>query len=147
MGRKYTSSDNERVVVSGDKSRTVSAPMKLSEYLTGYGDWLDYKMFAEIERHGGALVLKKRMSKNDTQETAHVLDFFRHYGGRGMLKFRCSGGYTDMKFLRAREEMQYQVYLKKLSSRLLYHVLTPDVVEVSSVSMNKVVLSRPFYKV
>lgn len=47
------------MVLIGDKGNKVSAPMKVSDYIDGYGDLLYSKRFAEIERHGGALVLQE----------------------------------------------------------------------------------------
>lgn len=51
---------------------------------------------------------------------------------------------TDIPFVRAREDVQYNFYLTKLLSRPLDPVITPDVGETSSVSMNEFVSSRPF---
>lgn len=63
-----------------------------------------------------------------------------------MLNFRCSGRQTDMPFLRAREEIQYEVDLTSFVGRLLDRLLTSDVGEVSSVGMSKVILGRSFHK-
>lgn len=112
-----TSNNGDLNVVLGDTGNTLSVPMTLSAYLTGYGDRLSSKRFAEIERQVGALVLQ-----DDNVKELHTLEWaflrrWKHCVCRGVLMLRCSGLHTDIPFVRAREE--YEVYLTNFLSRLL----------------------------
>lgn len=46
------------MAVLGNARNKVTAPMKVSAYLTVYRDLLYYKRFAKIERQGGELLVQ-----------------------------------------------------------------------------------------
>lgn len=148
--------------------------MEVSANINGYGDRLDSKKFEEIEHHGATLVLQEEHGEERHTREGAWLRRWKHFGVLGMMMLRFSRRCTDtvgisprktqhqhrttsevfptshewhgMPLVRAREEVQYEVELMKLLSLLLDPVLTSDVGEVSSVSMNKLVLRRKLEK-
>lgn len=96
MDRNRTSNDNEHAVVLGEKGNIVSSTMKVSSYLTDYGNRLDSKWFAEIERHGGARVLQDEFEDERNTREGALLRRWKHCGCHEMLKMRCSRRYNDI---------------------------------------------------
>lgn len=92
------------------KINRVSAPMKISDYLTGYCDLLDSKQVAEIKRHSGAIperqwCFKTRIGKNYIQRKSCGWDVGK-FEDRRMMKVKCSGRCKDMPSVRAYEDVQ-----------------------------------------